>query len=84
MDQIGNYFFKFLTHVENGWNYLNSEVISKLDYKYKERVVNHLKNFEVRMKQFNPIAIIICTFIIFYVFFFILRLIRKTWRKISK
>jgi hypothetical protein len=84
MDQVLNYFFKFLTYVEDGWNYLNSEVILKFDYKYKESVLNHLKNFEIRMKQFNPIVIIISTFLMFYVFFFILRLIRKTWRKISK
>jgi ABC-type multidrug transport system permease subunit len=84
MEQILNYFFKFLTYTEEGWNYLNSEVITKFDYKYKESVLNHLKNFEVRMKQFNPIVIIISTFFLFYIFFFILRLIRKTWRKISK
>ena len=84
MDQIGNYFFRFLTLVEESWNYLNSEVITKFDYKYKESVMNHLNNFEVRMKQYNPIAIIISLFILFYVFFFILRIIRKTWRKISK
>ena len=84
MDQIGKYFFDFFAYVENGWNYLNSEVITKYDYKYKKSVIDQLKNFEVRMKQYNPIAIIICTFILFYVFFWILRLIRKTWRKISK
>lgn len=82
MDQIGNYFFKFLTLVENGWNMLNSEV-SKRDFKYKETILNHLKNFEIRMKQYNPIVIIICTFIFYYTFFAILKFLRRTWKKIS-
>ena len=84
METIGNYFFRFLTLVEQSWNYLNSDVINKYDFKYKESVMNHLKNFEVKMKQYNPMTVIISSLLIFYLFFFILRIIRKTWRKISK
>ena len=84
MDQLGNYFYDFLTFIEKSWNYVNSEYISKYEYRYKDEIINRLKNFEFHLKQYNPIAIIISFLILFYVLSAIMKFLRKTWRKISK
>jgi len=81
---LENYFFGFFDKIDHFWNYLSTDLLKTLDFKYKETVINHLRFFEEKFKLYNPISIFIGTLIMFMMIFYFMRFLRKTWRKISK
>lgn len=83
MEKLEAYFFGFFETMDNGWKYLTSDLIKKADFNYKENVMNHIKYFENRMSQYNPIAVLIGTILIFLLVLYFLRFFRKIWKKIS-
>jgi len=81
---IGRYFFGFFDLLDNSWSYLSSELMNKFEFKHKEEVLNQIKFFETRMKQFNPISVFIGTFVMLMLILYTFKLLKRFWKKISK
>lgn len=84
LDKLENLFFGFFDLLDNGWNYLTADLIKKYEFNYKETVLNQVKFFETRMKQYNPITVFIGTIVMLMTILYVMKLMKRFWKKISK
>ncbi len=81
MELFNNYLFLFLNFIEEG----RLKIFSLLSHTLKESgiVLSNHSSFENKLRNYNPLSIIFGLFIIFLVFKFILKMIKKFWNKFS-
>lgn len=84
LDKLENLFFGFFDLLDNGWNYLTADLIKKYEFNYKEAVLNHVKFFETKMKQYNPITVFIGAIVMLMTILYVMKMLRRFWKKISK
>lgn len=84
MENLGKYFFGFFDFLDNGWKYLSVDLIKSVEFNYKDPILNQIKYFETRMKQYNPITLLIGTVLMLMTIFYIFKFLKRNWRKISK
>ncbi len=83
LERLERHFFGFFELIDFCWNYLSTDILKSLEFKYKQSILNRMKNTEEKFKMFNPISIFIGTLIMFTIVFYFLKFLKRTWKKIS-
>lgn len=84
LENLEKLFFGFFDKLDNGWNYLTADLIKNYEFNYKETMLNQVKFFETKMKQYNPISVFIGTILMLLAILYVFKTLKKFWKKISK